>query len=274
MELSKIYDKVISYATDPASREIITTAHTTAIEQVANNTELLSQAAKIIELGVGDARFLALLNKANPNLQLFGNDFSGKMLAQAKQRVPNLTAIHAPIEKITKHIPTNTFDLTIAHFIAAYVGIDMIFEKATELLNPHGKLSLVTSISESFPKSRKLRTKTVQEKANKLVKFIDRFAQKVLDATPTPMNYADIVIAADKFGFKVIARDQFIIKLNMQTKQELFDFVIHGSWGANLLNTKFLPNKVVLKLVKKALSYVDYPFEDDFIAEAVLLEKV
>lgn len=273
MTLSNIYNELITYAQDPTSREIITTTHTLALKQLNDHTSLLQSVAKAIDLGMGDARFLKLLHTANQKLNLYGNDFSSKMVEDAVQRVPGLTAINASVADILDHVRDQDFDLVIAHFVAAYLGLESIFNKAHELLKPNGKLSLITSISESFPKSQALRAEKLRKSPSKIKKLLDTVVKKVLEDTNTPLNYSEIKEAADNANLTILKHEQCTVHVKMDTPKELYHFVVHASWGANILNTKFMPRSAALKLVEQAISYIDFPFEDDFIAEVVLLEK-
>ena len=105
---------------------------------------------KILDLGVGDGAFLQKLHHLMPNADFTGIDVSSEMLKRASEALP-LKTIEASAAEAGRFLPPHSQDLVLAHFINAYIPINVLFDEAKLLTRANGHFSMITTTYDSFP---------------------------------------------------------------------------------------------------------------------------
>ncbi|WP_206753782.1 trans-aconitate 2-methyltransferase, partial [Escherichia coli] len=95
---------------------------------------------KFPHLGVGNGSFLQKLHHLMPMANFTGIDVSSEMLKRASEALP-LTTIEGSAAEANKFLPSHSQDLVLAHFINAYIPINVLFDEAKYLTRANGHLS-------------------------------------------------------------------------------------------------------------------------------------
>lgn len=80
-----------------------------------------------------------------------GNDISSEMLKQAESKIKGrIRLICEDAKNIQSHIPANSQDLILCHYLFSYLDINEIFHTAFKLLKPDGVLSMATTTKKNL----------------------------------------------------------------------------------------------------------------------------
>ena len=252
----------------------ITRSHNVAIEQIKKIIVDRGRALNILDLGVGDALFVKRLENDCPNANYTGIDISSKMLKIARKSCPFLKTIHCSAIEAYKHLPANSQDIVIAHFINAYIGADELFEQARLMMNNQSILSFITSTYDSFPILHK-QVSNVKTKNQFINKLVNKFYNASNEITKTPRNKEDLLKTLDAHQFEIIFHKRIEVPLYFKDDEQLYGFSIDGGWFLNVLFVfKFLPRALFKFLYKNYANQIfDYPIQDKHIIDIVLAKK-
>jgi ubiquinone/menaquinone biosynthesis C-methylase UbiE len=268
MELSKVYNKVAEHYDKYADNfGFVPATHEAALAQLL---DLDWHNKSIVDLGVGSGEFLSELKQKFPEARMTGVDISEEMLKLAKKKL-GLTTICSSLENVDRHLPRHGFDLVIAHFVLAYVGPEIFFEKANELIKPGGYISLVTTTLDSFPASQKFFQKKSEQKGivGRIVKY---FYHRAMQVNHVPQSFAALQQEAEKKGFTIVKHRQVIKDLTFNHLKETMNFWIYGGWAASGVEANFLPTSLFYLMLEMYIQFsVKFPFTDHFIGEVILL---
>ncbi len=76
--------------------------------------------------------------------------FPLKMLQHAREALP-LKTIEGSATEANRFLPPNSQDLVLAHFINAYIPINVLMDEAKLLTRANGHFSMITTTYDSFP---------------------------------------------------------------------------------------------------------------------------
>jgi tRNA (cmo5U34)-methyltransferase len=99
--------------------------------------------ARVLDLGTGDGRLLALVKAARPNIQAVAVDFSEAMLARVRARFAEDPAVTVLAHDLNDSLPSSlgTFDAAISSFAIHHVPHQRkraLYEEVYRLLAPSG----------------------------------------------------------------------------------------------------------------------------------------
>lgn len=230
----------------------------------------------VMELGTGPAAFLERLHRHYPHARLTGLDTSQRMLDLAKQRLPQLTAIHASITEEKLPLEPATFDVVIVHFVCAYVALDEVLKVCARLLKPGGVVSICTTTRQNFPRMQEV-GRAFAGSSNPIKRLLFRLNRSEISDCRVPQSGADIVQTGARAGFDVQAHDENRVDLVFEGTGQAFHFLYYGGWLAGSSPKRILPQwlvKVSLwATIFACLRFLGVPFKDQVISEVVLLRK-
>jgi len=101
--------------------------------------EYLKDNIKILDIGCATGNFLFKIQKINSKIELYGVDFSPKMIGLAKNKFKNIKFYNLRAEEID--FPSNYFDIiTIIETFHHLQDQDLVLEKIHKILKPEGIL--------------------------------------------------------------------------------------------------------------------------------------
>lgn len=106
--------------------------------------QIPATAKRILDLGTGDGRLLALVILQNPNVEGVALDFSGPMLVQAKKRFANDKQVKLVKHDFSRPLPVanlGCFDAVVSSLAIHHLTDPRkkkLYTEAFELLNPKG----------------------------------------------------------------------------------------------------------------------------------------
>jgi ubiquinone/menaquinone biosynthesis C-methylase UbiE len=273
MSLKTSYNNIAeSYMSSADRFGAITQSHEAAIAQIEQLHLEASPYYKILDLGVGDAAFLAKLKKKLPLAKFTGIDLSPGMLKRA-QAALDLTTIEASAVEASQHLSHNSQDLVLAHFINAYVPIDPLFQEANGVTREGGHFSMITTTYESCPLAQQ-QIATFFAKNSFIRCLAKLYYNAVIKHTTVAANSEALLQTFSKYHFQVVAHHRLYIPIKFTTVDELISFGIEGGWFVNVFSIPILPKKFVIRQLKHFLSKIlTFPYEDRQVIDIVLACK-
>lgn len=122
--------------------------------------ELLpTRVSRILDLGTGDGRLLALIKLARPQVQGVATDFSPTMLAEARSRFADEQSITVIEHDFNDPIPDiGTFDVIVSSFAIHHVSDQrkqILYKEIFEILEPSGIFCNLEHVSSPTEKLHK-----------------------------------------------------------------------------------------------------------------------
>lgn len=272
MAVKAIYNAIASqYATADCFGSI-TESHNCAIEQL-NNTDLgYKPHFKILDLGVGDGAFLNRLNHQMPLADLTGIDVSEEMLKRARHNL-HLTTIEDSAAQATNYLPAHSQDLVLAHFINAYIPINILFKQAQMLTKANGHFSIITTTYESFPVAQQHLADFIA-KESILSSIVGHYYKAVVKNTTVASGEDELLQAFKQHDFEVLEHKRLYIPITLNNIDELALFGIEGTWFLNTLSIRMLPKNFLLQRIKRLFNKIfTFPYQDTHVIDVVLAKK-
>lgn len=119
-------------------------------------TELLQclppSMSRVLDLGSGDGRLLALIKLARPNVNAVALDFSPTMIEHLRSRFADDLSVEVMVHDLDNPLPVSlgTFDGIVSSFAIHHVTHERkrsLYEEAYELLNPGGMFCNLEHVS-------------------------------------------------------------------------------------------------------------------------------
>ncbi len=272
MTLKAMYDQIAeNYA--PANRfGAISQSHQVAIEQMQRFHLGLSPQYKVLDLGVGNGAFLKKLQQVMPKAAFTGIDVSSEMLKKAKETLP-LTTIEGSVADANKFLPPHSQDLVLAHFINAYIPINVLFDEAKNLTRSNGYYSMITTTYDSFPIAQQQLADFITQDTL-LSNVVGHYYKSIVKNTTVAANQDELMLAFKQHQFEIVAHDRIEIPVVLNNVDELANFGIEGTWFLNSLSIRMLPRKFLVERLKKLFSRIfTFPYHDTHIIDVVLAKK-
>jgi len=267
--LSRLYDYVSS-SYDEADR-IVRPKQQVALEQIRAHFSGTGAAMRALDLGTGDAAFLALLHETFPEARLTGLDLSPGMLARGRERVA-FEGVVSDIANAGQALAGRRFDLVLAHFVLAYVGLDGLFAPARALVQLGGFLSIASTTNESAETLRQ-QIDALERSLNPFKRIVAGAAKRGIARSRTPQNLAEIDAAGERHGFRRVERGRIEIPIDLADADEAFRFGVQSGMCANALDVPGVPVPVALAGARAALRCFDYPYRGTLVVEVVLMRR-
>jgi SAM-dependent methyltransferase len=268
LTIQRQYDEVVAPHYDLDPQDVIGRSLDLAVAQiqksVLNNG---SGRLKVLDVGVGTGRFIAKLKALDwPIIQPFGLDLSEKMIAAARQRIPDLVATVDDAVNLDARFPQESFDLICTHFITGYVPTQVLAPKIWRRLAEGGYWSVVGGTKAGFP--------ALQAKANsKLLRWFCGGGQfSVDDIVCNPADREELVQILEGNGFAPRHAQTFRPGLRFADYDEFMNFAYRGGWLTPFVETLGLHNAG--PLTRTLMNLFFFPATDHHSIEVVLAQKV
>lgn len=272
MSLKAMYNQIAeNYAT--ANRfGAISNSHQIAIEQIKNAFLGLKPNYKVLDLGVGDGYFLKQLQHVMPLAEFTGIDISSEMLKRASENI-KLKTIETSAAEANRFLPPHSQDLVLAHFINAYIPINVLFDEARLLTRATGHFSLITTTYDSFPVAQKELAEFIAQDSI-LSSVVGHYYKSIVRNTTVAANYDELMLAFKQHQFDVIEHQRLEIPITLNNIDELALFGIEGTWFLNTLSIRMLPKHFLIERLKRLFSRIfTFPYHDTHIIDVVLARK-
>ena len=272
MSLKAMYNQIAeNYAT--ANRfGAISESHFVAIEQMKKFYLGIKPHYKVLDLGVGDGAFLQKLYQMMPNAEFTGIDVSSEMLKRASEALP-LTTIEGSAAEANRYLPPHSQDLVLAHFINAYIPINVLFDEAKFLTRANGHFSMITTTYDSFPVAQQQLAEFVAQDSI-LSSVVGHYYKSIVKNTTVAANLDELMLAFKQHQFDVIEHRRLVIPITLNNIDELALFGIEGTWFLNTLSIRMLPKYFLLERLKRLFNKIfTFPYHDTHIIDVVLAKK-
>lgn len=272
MTLKAMYNTLASqYATADCFGSI-SDSHKSAITQIKRANLGCRPHYKVLDFGVGDGAFLKKLSQHMHQAEFTGIDVSAEMLKHARNALP-LTTIEASATEASHYLPHHSQDLVLAHFINAYVPIDLLFNQARLLTRATGHFSLITTTYDSFPIAQQYLADFIT-KDSLLSCIVGHYYKSIVKNTTVAASKDELLSAFTKHQFEVIEHQRIHIPITLHNIDELALFGIEGTWFLNSLSIKMLPKNFLLLRLKRLFSKIfTFPYQDTHVIDIVLAKK-
>lgn len=272
MSLKAMYNEIAENY-DTANRfGAISKSHQIAIEQMQKFYLGMKPNYKVLDLGVGDGAFLKKLQHAMPLAEFTGIDVSSEMLRRAKEALP-LIAIEGSAAHASKYLPPHSQDLILAHFINAYIPINVLFHEAKLLTRANGHFSMITTTYDSFPVAQQQLAEFISQDSI-LSSVVGHYYKSIVKNTTVAANNDELIHAFKQHQFEVIDHQRLEIPIVLNNIDELALFGIEGTWFLNTLSIRMLPKNFLIQRLKRLFSKIfTFPYHDTHIVDVVLAKK-
>jgi ubiquinone/menaquinone biosynthesis C-methylase UbiE len=167
--------------------------------------EYLKDNIKILDIGCATGNFLFKIQKINSKIELYGVDFSPKMIGLAKNKFKNIKFYNLRAEKIDFH--SNYFDIiTIIETFHHLQDQNLVLEKIHKILKPEGILLICEP-----------------DINNKLINLFINFLKKShIEKESKFFNQQQIIELASSFQLKPIKTKKFLGNIFLLFKNHKF----------------------------------------------------
>lgn len=274
MSLKAMYNKIADQYETADRFGSISTSHNIALQQL--KSELLdfnlTHQRHIVDLGVGNGSFLNKTQTLFPHAKFTGIDISHKMLEYAREKLP-LNTIEASAAEAANYLPPHSQDLIIAHFINAYVPLDILLQEASTLMKANGYFSFITTTYESFPLAQQHLASFIAE-SSLLSSVIGHYYKAMVKNTTVANNQEELFASFEKHQLQIVASERIQIPITLETIDDLATFGIEGTWFLNSIATKMLPQNFVVSRMKRLFSKIfTFPYEDTHVIDIILAKR-
>jgi SAM-dependent methyltransferase len=267
--IQRQYDELIAdhYDLDPQS--VLGSSLDRALGQLRKR-DLLGDGApllRVLDVGVGTGLFLSRLKQlGGGQVHPFGLDLSEKMVAIARDKVPDLVTAVDDAANLDVHFPDQSFDLICTHFVTGYVPMPVLAPKIQARLAEGGYWSLVAGTKAGFP--------ALQARSRgKLMRWLyGNSTPEVDDVVCNPAGRDEVVRTLEANGFAVRAAETFQPHLRFGNLEEFMDFAYRGGWLTPFIEAMGLHKAGFI--TRLAMNWFLFPVEDHHSIEIVLAQKV
>jgi SAM-dependent methyltransferase len=254
--IQRQYDQVIASNYDLDPKSLIGDSQDRALRQIQQHGLMADRddPLRVLDLGIGTGKFVAKLRDvAAGEIEPFGVDVSEKMIAIAKKRLPDLTAVVDDAANCDSHFQDVTFDLIGTQFVTGFVPMRVLAPKIWSMLAPGGYWSFVGGTQAGFA--------TLQQLARgKLLNWIFKGRTvNVSDVVYNPANEAEIARTLKGNDFEVCACATFEPELHFQNFSDFYAFAYLGGWLTPFIEALGLhrPRPVIAALLNAFVFPVD-----------------
>lgn len=250
----------------------ISESHQIAIKQMKAFYLGLKPHYKILDFGVGNGSFLQKLHQEMPKADFTGIDVSTDMLRRAKELVP-LKTIEGSATEADRLLPQHSQDLVLAHFINAYIPINVLFSEARLLTRANGHFSMITTTYDSFPVAQRQLAEFIAQDTL-LSSVVGHYYKSIVRNSTVIANQEELMVAFKQHHFEVIAHERLEIPITLNNIDELAIFGIDGTWFLNNLSIRMLPKYFLIQRLKRLFGKIfTFPYHDTHIIDIVLAKK-
>jgi len=144
--------------------------------------EYLSNDKKILDIGCATGNFLYKIQKINKKIEMYGIDYSERMIAKAKNKFKDINFYNLKAEEI--NFPHNFFDIiTIIETFHHLQNQKLVLEKICKILKPNGILLIaepnlnnkITEIFINFLKKIDIEKESIFLTQEEIIKLANNF---------------------------------------------------------------------------------------------------
>lgn len=272
MSLKAMYNKIADHYVTADLFGAISQSHEIAIEQIKNDHLGMRPHFKVLDLGVGNGAFLKKLENIMPNAEFTGIDISSEMLKLAREALP-LKTIECSAASASNFLPPHSQDLVLAHFVNAYLPINVLFEQAKLLTRANGYFSMITTTYDSFPFAQHQLAEFIA-KESILSGAIGHYYKAVVKNTTVAPNLEVLLQTFNQHQFEVVTHQRLEIPLVFNTIEELVQFGVEGTWFLNALSIRMMPKVFLIHRLKRLFNQIfTFPYHDTHVIDVVLARK-
>jgi SAM-dependent methyltransferase len=266
--IQRQYDEVIAAHYDVDPRSVIGESLDRAVAQLCEESVGRPSPVplRVLDLGMGTGRFLTKLAVGlNRPIQPSGLDLSERMIAVARERIPDLVAVVDDVRRVDDHFAPESFDLVCTHFITGYVSLSVLAPKVWDKLPTGGHWSFVGGMLAGFPALRR-----VADSA--LVRWLFRGGDhNVIDNVSSPSDRAELVQKLEAHGFAVRRAETFVPEFRFANHEEFLEVCYRGGWLTPIIESWGVHKAG--RLTRLWLDTFVFPLRDHLVIEVVLAEK-
>lgn len=272
MSLKAMYNQIAEHYATANRFGSISESHKTAVEQMRKFHLGMKPHYKVLDLGVGDGSFLNKLQELMPHAEYTGIDVSPEMLKRARENL-HITTIEASAAQADKFLPPHSQDLILAHFINAYVPINVLFEQAKILTRANGHFSMITTTYDSFPIAQQKLAEFIAQDTF-LSSVVGHYYKSIVKTTTVAANQDELLQSFNQNQFEILSHKRLQIPIIIENIDELAHFGIEGTWFLNTLTIRMLPKTFLIERLKRLFSRIfTFPYHDTHIIDIVLAKK-
>lgn len=267
-----MYNEIAEHYTTADRFGSISDSHSAAIKQIKQVHLDQKTHCNVLDLGVGNGAFIKKLNQIMKQAHFTGIDISDEMLNIAQANL-TFTAIEANVAEASHHLSPHSQDLTLAHFINAYIPIDTLFTEANSLTRPTGYFSLITTTYESFPVAQQQLAEFIS-KNTLLGRVVGHYYKSMVKNTTVASGLNELMLAFERHQFKVVTHQRIEIPITLNNIDELALFGIEGTWFLNSISMRMLPKNFLVQRLKHLFNRIfTFPYHDTHVIDIVLAKK-
>ncbi len=184
-----------------------------------------------LDLAVGTGNSFFDLEQCMHIKHRTGNDISSEMLKQAESKIRgDIRLLCEDAKNIDTHIPANSQDLILCHYLFSYLDINKILDISFQLLKPGGVLSMVTTTKENLLELSTGRFRVT----GKLFRVA-----KHLSMVETPQNHTDCLKILTEHKFEILAQSSYKKKLCFESFEDVNAWSVNSGWAAQYFDRGF-----------------------------------
>ena len=271
--MTSLYNEISqTYLTDGY---VIVDSHQVALDQLNQHAVRDKSELSVIDFGVGHGTFLKDLHSTGRFGKMTGVDISARMLETAVNTVP-MDGIVSEIDKIDQHIPTQSVDIAVAHFVLAYVPLETVLEQANQVLVKDGYLSLVTTTNEEGLTTGWVYPLLDHCKAsfNPLLRLVPFLAYRAIPKVKAPENFASIEQSLIEGEFEIIDRQQQRFTRRLETPAEGYSVLIEQGWCVKVIDLPGVPFSLLKMVARYIINRLPFPILGTQVVETILLRRI
>jgi SAM-dependent methyltransferase len=242
--IHRAYNDVVASYYDLDPQGVIGRSLGYAVEQLRKEGlfEATNESLYVLDIGMGTGLFLAKLKEiAGDKVVPFGVDLAENMVANARKRMPDLTAVTGDAAQLDQYFPGQQFDCICTHFITGYVAMRVLAPKIANRLKPGGSWSLVGGTKGAYP--------AMQAKGgSQILRWLSGVgSRKVDDTVLNPADLQEVVEMMTAHGFDVRFGETFQPALAFNDFDEFMTFGYRGGWLTPLIESLGLDKAGAIK---------------------------
>lgn len=204
-----------------------------------------------LDLAVGTGNSFLDLSGHVPIELRIGNDISSEMLKQAAGKISgSVEFICDDARNILNHIPPNSQDLVLCHYLFSYLDMHEILQKVYKILKPGGVISMMTTTKKNFIELSTGRFR--------LTGKIFRVG-KHLSEVDTPENHDACLKILEAHTFQILNHSNYRNKVIFNSFDDVTAWSINSGWAAQYFDTGFKTKAVLGRGIFACAEVFMYP---------------
>ncbi len=204
-----------------------------------------------LDLAVGTGNSFFDLDQCMHIKHRTGNDISSEMLKQAESKIRGpIELVCEDAKNIHSHIPANSQDLILCHYLFSYLDMDEILNVAFQLLKPDGVLSMVTTTKKNLLELSTGRFRVT----GKLFRVATH-----LSMVETPQNHGDCLKILAEHEFEILAQSSYNKRLYFESFKDVKAWSIDSGWAAQYFDRGFRMKALLGRFIFASAAILMHP---------------